>query len=202
MKKLLLLLLPPLLLVSFSMKKTGITEKEKKFAVSSLKESKKHLAKTIKGLTEEQLNYKPGPDRWSIKECVQHIAITEDGLWSVCEGVLKADASPDKRSEIKFTDEQVLGMITDRSHKVKTAPQMEPVNSPHSSTADAFAAFSASRDKLIKFVKTTDDDMRNHVWNSPVGMMDSYQVVLFISGHTKRHTLQIEEVKADPGYPK
>ena len=202
MKKLLLLLLPSLLLISFLAYKTGPTEKEKKFAVTSLKETRSYLAKAIKGLSEEQLNYKPAPDRWSIKECVQHIAITEDGLWALCEGILKGEPDPDKRSEIKFTDEQVLEMISDRSHKVKTTDQMQPDKSPYSTAAEAFKGFSESRDKLIKYMKNTTDDMRDHIWNSPVGMMDSYQVVLFISGHTKRHTLQIEEVKADPGYPK
>ena len=33
-------------------------------------------------------------------------------------------------------------------------------------------------------------------------MLDAYDWLLFLSGHTERHTLQIQEVKADPGFPK
>ena len=33
-------------------------------------------------------------------------------------------------------------------------------------------------------------------------MMDTYQWMLLVAGHSKRHTLQIEEVKASPGFPK
>jgi hypothetical protein len=32
--------------------------------------------------------------------------------------------------------------------------------------------------------------------------MDAYEWLIFMSAHTKRHTLQIEEVKADPKFPK
>jgi len=35
-----------------------------------------------------------------------------------------------------------------------------------------------------------------------MGMLDAYQWILLLSGHTERHTLQILEVKADPKYPK
>jgi hypothetical protein len=31
---------------------------------------------------------------------------------------------------------------------------------------------------------------------------DAYQLILVIAGHTERHVAQIDEVKADPRYPK
>ncbi len=49
---------------------------------------------------------------------------------------------------------------------------------------------------------TTEDDLRNHYAKFPFGVMDSYQVLLFMSAHTERHIYQIEEVKADPNLPK
>ncbi len=79
---------------------------------------------------------------------------------------------------------------------------MEPVNSKYNDAKDVLKAFNDSRDKLIGYMKNTSDDMRNHLWNAPFGMVDSYQVVLFIAGHSKRHTLQMAEVKSDPNFPK
>jgi hypothetical protein len=32
--------------------------------------------------------------------------------------------------------------------------------------------------------------------------MTAYQLLLMLSGHTERHTEQLLEVKASPGYPK
>ena len=45
-------------------------------------------------------------------------------------------------------------------------------------------------------------DFRNHIAEKgPMGPMDAYQIVILMSQHTIRHTKQIEEVKAMPGYP-
>ena len=154
------------------------------------------------GMSDAQLNFKPAPDRWSMAECVKHIAVTEQGLWQMTDGALKQAANPEKRSEVKASDEQVVQMIESRAQKVKTMPAMEPQNTPYKSTADALASFRNSREKLIQYVKTTDADMRNHVVTLPPGSFDSYQMVLFIGAHSDRHTKQMEEVKAHPGFPK
>jgi hypothetical protein len=35
-----------------------------------------------------------------------------------------------------------------------------------------------------------------------MGELDAYQWMLFMAAHSKRHLAQIEEVKADPNFPK
>jgi len=55
---------------------------------------------------------------------------------------------------------------------------------------------------LINFVKTTPDDLRNHIVTMPFGSLDDYQMVLFIGAHTNRHVAQMKEVMADPNFPK
>jgi DinB superfamily len=92
--------------------------------------------------------------------------------------------------------------MQDRTNKVKTRPELEPQNTPYKSAEEALSSFKENREKLINYVKTTKDEMRNHVTQMPFGMIDSYQIVLFISAHCNRHTQQINEVKADPNFPK
>jgi hypothetical protein len=197
-----LLFVPLILLWGFIVKDYELTEKERKFAVSYLEETKKGVEKAVNGLTDNQLNFKPAPDKWSVKECVQHIAVSEGAIWQGCEAQLKQAANPEKRAEIKVTDDQVIKMISDRSNKVKTTENLQPENSGYATATDALNDFRTKRDKLIQYVKTTKDDMRNHVAQMPFGPIDTYQMVLFIGAHTNRHTLQIEEVKADPNFPK
>jgi hypothetical protein len=51
-------------------------------------------------------------------------------------------------------------------------------------------------------MKATTDDLHGHGGPHPVfKMLDGYQWVLLLSGHSARHTAQIEEVKASAGYP-
>lgn len=200
MKKLLYFL--PLLLLAFSVTDDGISKKEKKFAISYLEETRNDLANTINGLSEDQLNFKSAEDRWSVKECLQHIAITENSLWQWCETTIKAAATPEKRAEIKTTDEQIIKMITDRSQKFQAAPEMKPDKSIYTTALDAFNGFKTSRETLIKYVKNTKEDLRNHITQGPMGSVDAYQLILFIGAHSNRHTQQIAEILADPNFPK
>jgi hypothetical protein len=180
----------------------SIGSKERKFAVQHLKETKANLLKSVKGLSEAQLNFKPAADRWSVKECFYHIILAENGLWAMFEATMKTPATPEKRSEIKVTDEEIVKMISNRSQKAKAAEPMLPGKATWQNMAEALAAFKASRGEHLKYVKSTTEDLRNHVFQLPFGSIDGYQFLLFMSAHADRHTQQINEVKADPNFPK
>lgn len=201
MKKILFFLSAAMLL-SFSAADTTISQQERKLATDFLTETKKGVWEATKGLSEAQLKFKPAADRWSVEDCLKHIAITEQMLWGMVAGSLKQPATPEKRSEIKVKDEEVIIKVEDRSTKVKTYAPMEPVNTPFKTAPEALESFSKNRDKLIEYVNTTGDDLRNHVNTLPVGVFDSYQMILFIGAHSNRHMQQINEVKADPNFPK
>jgi hypothetical protein len=180
----------------------SLGSKERKFAVQHLKETKANLLKSIKGLSEAQLNFKPAPDRWSVKECFYHIILAENGLWGMFEATMKTPATPEKRSEIKVSDEEIVKMIENRSQKAKAAEPMLPGKATWQNMTEAIAAFKASRGEHLKYVKNTTEDLRNHVFQLPFGSIDGYQFLLFMSAHSDRHTQQINEVKADPNFPK
>jgi hypothetical protein len=200
MKKI-ILFLSACVLLSFSVV-DSISTADRKLATDFLKETKKGVWDATNGLSEAQLKFKPGPDKWSVEDCLKHIAITEQMLWGMTEGGLKQPANPEKRAEIKMKDEDVIKNIADRTNKVKTFTPMEPVNTPYKSTKEAWDSFSKDRDKLIEYVNNTSDDLRNHVAILPIGAFDSFQMILFIGAHSNRHLAQINEVKADPNYPK
>ena len=179
-----------------------ISKKERKDAIKLLKDTEKGVKDQVNGLTEAQLKFKPAPDKWSVEECVKHIAKSEEMLWQMTDSIIKAAANPDKRSEIKLTDEQVIQRIEDRSTKIKTMEKLMPENIPLKNTEEALESFKKNREKLIEYVKSTNEDLRNHVAMLPFGTIDGYQAILFIAAHSNRHTQQIMEVKADPNFPK
>ncbi len=189
-------------LCSFSLVRDPLTEQERKFANDYLTETQNSLVDITQKLSDAQLKFKPAADKWSVEECVKHIAAAETGLWKMADSVINSPANPEKRSEIKSTDEQIINMITDRSFKAQAQEPMKPQNTPFKTYQDAIASFKDSRGKLIQYVNTTDKDLRGHVIAFPMGSFDTYQMLLFIAAHSKRHTLQIQEVMADPGFPK
>ena len=118
------------------------------------------------------------------------------------ETSMKAGPTPEKKKDLKVTDDQVIKMLEDRTNKVKTFPPLEPQNTPYKSFDEAMNDFKAGRIAHIKYIKATSEDLRNHFVQMPFGMLDCYQLCLMISSHTNRHKQQINEVKASVGFPK
>ncbi len=180
-----------------------LSQHDRDFAINSLQATRKLFLESVAGLTPEQWSFKAAPDRWSIAECAEHIAVSEDFIFGlVRDQVLKSPAAPEKKAEVKVTDEQILELLPNRSQKFQ-AP--EPIRPTHrwASPDETVAHFTQSRDDHIKYLETTQDPLRDHYMQHPaMGMLDGYQWILLMSGHTERHTAQINEVKADPKYPK
>jgi uncharacterized damage-inducible protein DinB len=199
-----ILLIPALLLMSFSAVTPELTSAERKAALDYLASTKKDLLKSIKGLSAEQLNFKSSPEAWSVAECVEHIALSETNLFGMIQGTLKEQADPGRRSDIKLSDDDVFKAITDRSYKVKTQEAFVPSGKFGSHEA-TIKEFLAKREANMDYIRNTSDDLRNHFFTFPVeslGTLDSYQLFFFMAGHTNRHRLQIEEVKSHPAFPK
>jgi DinB superfamily len=177
-------------------------KEEKSMVTKHLKMTFEGLEKSVKGLSEAQLNFRPDTGKWTIKECVYHLALSETNIWGWMQGTMAAPANPEKRASIKATDEQVLAGVEDRSHKIKTSEPFEPKNATWSNKDQALDFLDDEREKHIEYLKTSQDDFRNHVAEQgPLGPMDAFQIILLLSQHTVRHTKQIEEIKASPGYP-
>jgi hypothetical protein len=189
-------------LIAFMPADKTLTKQERDFAVQYMEQSRDTLLSDVKGLSTAQLNFKADSTRWSVAQCVEHIALAEGLFTMLAENSLKSPADPSKRDSIKFTDQQIMNFLIDRSRKFQAPDVLKP-DGKLSSYQAALDSFVARRNRNINFMKTTQDDLRDHYWVAPgFGTIDDYQVVLFMVGHSKRHTLQLEEVKASPGFPK
>lgn len=180
-----------------------LTQRERDRAMSELHATRKQFLDSVAGLSEAQWNFKPDANTWSIAECAEHIAVSEDNIMQlVRKNALSSPATPEKKAEVKVTDEALLKMVVDRSQKFQ-APEMLRPTHRWATQAALIEHFKGSRDANIAYIQTTQDDLRSHFAPHPVfKLLDAYQWVLLISGHSARHTAQINEVKTNPGYPK
>src|SRR5882672_6831008 len=119
----------------------AITKKERKSADHLLKDTETGVFAAVAGLSEAQLKFKPAPDKWSVEECLKHIAISEKLIRGMIDGALKQPANPEKKTEIKVTDEQIIKNLEDRSTKIQTIDPMKPENTPFKSASEALDSF-------------------------------------------------------------
>jgi hypothetical protein len=182
---------------------TTLTPAERAAALDSLQRTHNNFLQSIAGLSEKQWRFKPAPDRWSIAEVSEHIAVAESTIFGLVQTkFMTSPADPSKRAEVAGKDEMILTKVPDRSHKVQAPEFLKPTNR-WATKAEVIQAFEEARRNTMDYVRTTNDDLRDHFGPHPMlGTLDAYQWILLISAHSERHTKQIEEVKADPNFPK
>jgi hypothetical protein len=180
-----------------------LTKEERDRAIEYLKQTQKDFLASIAGVSETQWKFKAAPDRWSIAETAEHIAVAEQTIWDLVSGkIMKSPATPEKRAEVQGKDEIILTKVPDRSRKAQAPERLKPTGR-WANEAALVKDFEATRAKEIEYVAETKEDLRSHFEEHPaLKTMDAYQWLIFNGAHCKRHTAQILEVKADPNYPK
>ena len=174
----------------------------KEFVKNYFDETYNNILFATNGLTDEQLNFKASPEKWSILECLEHIVITEPMLFEYEKEALSKPATPEKRSELKFSDDDIMTMVLNRTHKAKAGAEMTP-SGKYKDVQSALNDLQAQRKLILTYLEDYSmDDLRNRILEGPFGAVDAYQFMLFIPGHAARHTLQMQEVKQAPNYPK
>ena len=107
-----------------------LTKDERDKAIAELEGSKKMFLDATKGLSAEQWNFKAAPDRWSIAECADHIALSEAFIFARVGDVMKTPPTPEKRNATAGKDEKLVVMLQDRSFKAKAPEPLDPTKTP------------------------------------------------------------------------
>ena len=177
------------------------TTNEKDFLLNYFEETSENLEKEISGLSEEQMHFKPSEEKWSVSQCVEHIILTEKLILDLVKIELEKPDNPERKGELKFKDEELIEVMKNRSKKAQAREELKP-EGKYSNAEAAMADFNQQRRIALDYIQNTPlENFRNHISDSPFGPIDAYQSMSLIPGHTERHTLQIEEVKADENFP-
>src|ERR1700752_179000 len=143
-----------------------LTQEERDRAVAELEGSKKAFLDATKGLSPAQWSFKPAPERWSVAECSEHIALAEGYIFGfVSEKIVKAPANPEKREAAKGKDEVLVKMLQDRSHKATAPEPLDPVKHGAMTPEESVKLFLDGRAHTIEYVKTTQEDLRDHLFD-------------------------------------
>lgn len=185
-----------------TMNKNSVSQQERKYAVNSLKESKTVLLEEVKELSPKQINYKSAASQMSVKHCLIQMATTEKKLWETINNAMEQPANPERRADIKLTDAQLIEMTENGAISALSTNTFKQADNPIKTTEEATTNFKSMRNDHIKYMKSSTEDLRNHVVLTPAGWLDCYQFILLMSASTRHCAKLIEDVKSDAGFPK
>jgi hypothetical protein len=175
-----------------------VTDAERDFVLKQLQQGRDSLLGAIAGLSEAQLNFKPPAGRWSIADCMEHIAMAEDAMFA---RATKGAPNPNGVSLDPEKYDRFIAAVVGRSRKVVAPDATQPAGH-FGSVAEACHHFQQSRELAIAYARQCPDDLRHLFAAHPLlGEIDCYRFLLLLALHPARHAVQIEEIKLDPAFP-
>lgn len=179
-----------------------MTSEERAKVIKYLKDSQKEFLDAVEKVSDAQWNYKQSPERWSVGETAEHIALSEGLIFGASQRALESPANPDWEAKTKGKTEFLEKILVDRSRKAAAPEALVPSGK---SRAEIIKLFKDGRAKTLKFAEETQLPLKEHTVDHPFPVfntLNAYQWLIYVPLHNLRHNLQILEVKASEGYPK
>ena len=165
---------------------------EKQEMLKMLATGRDALTAAVAGTTEDLAGRSPGPGRWSVLQCVEHVSVAEDYLYSQ----ITSSQPAEKPIIRKLREAAIRERGLDRTRTVQSPSEAIPTGRFHS-LADALQHFLAGREQTMRFVEACPDDLRARLTTHPIiGSVNCYEMLLMMAVHPLRHAKQIEEIRA------
>lgn len=178
------------------------TEADRKYLVDNLIRSREDIIAETQKLTPAQWAFKENPDRWSINQIVEHLAIWE--LLFMREVSQALTQKPDSAftrflPDSAFLDKDPKG-LSPKSALEYTKPFSFAVPLGNNEGASNVTWLTTMRNESIEYLKRKARNIRlQYVGQSGRNVHQTYLVIF---AHTDRHLRQIRKVKAHSKYPK
>jgi uncharacterized damage-inducible protein DinB len=157
------------------------------------------LREAVELVSPELRDQSPGPDRWSVAQVLQHLAIIEKriamGMTKWIADARAGELGPEIETS-SILNSLPLQLIADRSQRRNAPEEVRPRGDIDA--ASAWTALEQTRAALRAAILTGDGlALSEVVQPHPVlGPINLYQWALFVGSHETRHTGQVREIAA------
>jgi len=161
--------------------------------LDELDNRRNELRAAVDAVPAELRERRPAPDRWSVAENVEHLALVERRVTQGLAAQLSARASSlgpaDDQPPRSFRAEAAV----DRSRRFKTGGASEP--KAQMDTEAAWRLIQESRSSLLELIHTYGDRALHEITQPhPLfGPLNAYDWFAFLAAHDARHAAQIRE---------
>jgi len=177
------------------------TEADRKFLLDNLIRTKEEIIKETNGLTQKQWNFKENPDRWSINQIVEHIALWEILFMHEISGALAMEPN----STFPYAPDSIFFGQDPKGLKQNNAmdytkPFSFAIPLGNNEGKNNVIWLMSMRNESIDYLKKETKNIRLQYNYCTGANVHQYYIRLF--SHADRHLRQLRKVKAHPNYPK
>jgi hypothetical protein len=156
-----------------------------------LSESSRALAEALEGIGEDEAAFRPDPLRWSVLDCVEHLALAEHGMLKrITSAPVAEPLTADSGRELRIATSMI-----DRSFPREAPGSVFPAGR-FATLAEACERFDAARSQTILFAQEHAGDLVLRTIVHPFfGPVTGTEMMLIMAGHVRRHADQIREIR-------
>lgn len=149
------------------------------------------LRSAVASVPVDKHQQKPGPERWSVADVLEHLAIVEERTAAMMQPVVESAPPLPGAATVTPFDRTAM---RDRSTKVAAPEMLHPTSA--ADTSALWTRLERSRELLLSLVERCEGrDLASVERNHPrLGKIDGYQWLLSIGAHEERHAAQIVEI--------
>lgn len=171
---------------------TCVERDEKERVLADLESGREALLDVLTGVTEDVAVVSPVPGKWSVLECVEHLAVSEEYLF----GQIEASHASEVATLNEKREALIVARGLDRTRTIES-PEVGRPAARFSTLAEAVQSFLAARERTVRFVESCGEDLRaKSTWHPIVGIVNCHETLLMIAVHPHRHARQIAEIKS------
>jgi hypothetical protein len=172
-----------------------MNEQERSNYLDILTRTRDEFLSSLAGVSEEQARLKAAADRWSILECVEHVATAERGMFI---GITQR-CTPRVAAAAESREKDFLRLGPDRSRKI-AAPEFVRPTGRYATLGEAIEKFREQRGRVMEYVSTCHDDLHAVEMPHPVaGIITAQECLAILAMHPSRHAAQIREIRQSLG---
>jgi hypothetical protein len=154
------------------------------------------LRAAVEAVTPARRSERPAPDRWSVAEVLEHLAMVENAVLKACGRQLAAAREaglPPETETSPILESLPPARVANRERAWIAPDRLMPKGMDAS---DAWREVETARERLLEFIRSSDGLALGQVsFPHPVlGTLNLYQWLLFAAGHHARHAAQIREI--------
>ena len=165
---------------------------ERSEIIEMLEQSKEDFLAAARGLPEALATSRPEENRWSVLECIEHVATVE--------GIFLGRIAPGSPGEAppadKAKEASLAARVVDRSTR-RNAPEAVLPKGQFTSLAHGLEQFHNARAKSLQFARDNAASLYSCTAAHPVfGPLNGVEAMIIIANHSRRHAEQIREARA------
>jgi len=160
--------------------------------VDMLEQSREDFRAAVAGVSESLAKTRPEAERWSVLDCVEHVATVEEMFLKRLAGGEYTEAAP----EDKAKEASLATRIVDRSSR-RQAPETVLPKGRFASLAEGLEQFEVARGRSLQFAQERAADLYTLASMHPAfGPLNGVEALIIIASHSRRHAEQIREARA------